>query len=213
MALTQKYLPDPWICICSDLVANLILFMSLWNASGSIWSFRNVIHVNILTYLEVSFKSSFLNSCVQDLAPWVSWLLCWCVLESCYFSIFFFIYVAISIWLFDIILRFSTKNLQLSSDGKTLEAEAAHGTVTRHFRLHQKGQETSTNSIASIYAWTRGLEHRYFVAWFKLQILVHHDIRWNFGLMPNSTPDNTALEAFLVNHISMCKSSSQLWQC
>lgn len=50
--------------------------------------------------------------------------------------------------------------LQLSSDGKTLEAEAAHGTVTRHFRLHQKGQETSTNSIASIFAWTRGLEHR-----------------------------------------------------
>ncbi|CAJ1946687.1 unnamed protein product [Sphenostylis stenocarpa] len=48
----------------------------------------------------------------------------------------------------------------LSADGKTLEAEASHGTVTRHFRLHQKGQETSTNSIASIYAWTRGLEHR-----------------------------------------------------
>ncbi|KAG5039255.1 hypothetical protein JHK82_011414 [Glycine max] len=48
----------------------------------------------------------------------------------------------------------------LSSDGKTLEAEAAHGTVTRHFRFHQKGQETSTNSIASIFAWTRGLEHR-----------------------------------------------------
>ncbi|XP_057983883.1 isocitrate dehydrogenase [NADP], chloroplastic/mitochondrial isoform X2 [Malania oleifera] len=48
----------------------------------------------------------------------------------------------------------------LSSDGKTLEAEAAHGTVTRHFRLHQKGQETSTNSIASIFAWTRGLGHR-----------------------------------------------------
>ncbi|KAJ9562497.1 hypothetical protein OSB04_007657 [Centaurea solstitialis] len=48
----------------------------------------------------------------------------------------------------------------LSSDGKTLEAEAAHGTVTRHFRLHQKGNETSTNSIASIFAWTRGLEHR-----------------------------------------------------
>ncbi|XP_078431861.1 isocitrate dehydrogenase [NADP]-like [Wolffia australiana] len=48
----------------------------------------------------------------------------------------------------------------LSSDGKTLESEAAHGTVTRHFRLHQKGQETSTNSIASIFAWTRGLDHR-----------------------------------------------------
>lgn len=45
-------------------------------------------------------------------------------------------------------------------DGKTIEAEAAHGTVTRHFRAHQKGQETSTNSIASIFAWTRGLLHR-----------------------------------------------------
>ncbi|XP_034287847.2 isocitrate dehydrogenase [NADP] cytoplasmic [Pantherophis guttatus] len=45
-------------------------------------------------------------------------------------------------------------------DGKTVEAEAAHGTVTRHYRLHQKGQETSTNPIASIFAWTRGLAHR-----------------------------------------------------
>ncbi|XP_044159470.1 isocitrate dehydrogenase [NADP] cytoplasmic [Bufo gargarizans] len=45
-------------------------------------------------------------------------------------------------------------------DGKTVEAEAAHGTVTRHYRMHQKGQETSTNPIASIFAWTRGLEHR-----------------------------------------------------
>ena len=41
-----------------------------------------------------------------------------------------------------------------------LEAEAAHGTVTRHFRQHQKGESTSTNSIASIYAWTRGFSHR-----------------------------------------------------
>lgn len=45
-------------------------------------------------------------------------------------------------------------------DGKTIEAEAAHGTVTRHYREHQKGNDTSTNPIASIYAWTRGLEHR-----------------------------------------------------
>lgn len=45
-------------------------------------------------------------------------------------------------------------------DGKTVEAEAAHGTVTRHFRVHQKGGETSTNPIASIFAWTRGLAHR-----------------------------------------------------
>lgn len=48
----------------------------------------------------------------------------------------------------------------VSPDGKTLEAEAAHGTVTRHYREHQKGKETSTNSIASIFAWSRGLAHR-----------------------------------------------------
>jgi isocitrate dehydrogenase len=48
----------------------------------------------------------------------------------------------------------------MTPDGKTLEAEAAHGTVTRHFRQHQKGESTSTNSIASIFAWTRGLTHR-----------------------------------------------------
>lgn len=48
----------------------------------------------------------------------------------------------------------------MTPDGKTVEAEAAHGTVTRHYREHQKGKETSTNSIASIFAWTRGLSHR-----------------------------------------------------
>ena len=48
----------------------------------------------------------------------------------------------------------------LAPDGKTMEAEAAHGTVTRHFRMHQQGKETSTNPIASIFAWTRGLAHR-----------------------------------------------------
>jgi isocitrate dehydrogenase len=48
----------------------------------------------------------------------------------------------------------------MTPDGKVVEAEAAHGTVTRHYREHQKGRETSTNSIASIYAWTRGLQHR-----------------------------------------------------
>jgi len=47
-----------------------------------------------------------------------------------------------------------------SPDGKTVEAEAAHGTVTRHYREHQKGNKTSTNPVASIYAWTRGLAHR-----------------------------------------------------
>src|SRR5688500_7598954 len=48
----------------------------------------------------------------------------------------------------------------MTPDGKVVEAEAAHGTVTRHYREHQKGRETSTNSIASIFAWTRGLAHR-----------------------------------------------------
>ncbi len=48
----------------------------------------------------------------------------------------------------------------LTPDGRTMEAEAAHGTVTRHYRLHQEGKETSTNSTASIFAWTRGLAHR-----------------------------------------------------
>ncbi|KAL6543440.1 hypothetical protein OROHE_010062 [Orobanche hederae] len=64
-------------------------------------------------------------------------------------------------------LYLSTKNIILKKydgsvcpDGKTIKAEAAHGTVTRHYRVHQKGGETRTNSIASIFAWTRGLAHR-----------------------------------------------------
>ena len=48
----------------------------------------------------------------------------------------------------------------LTPDGKTVEAEAAHGTVTRHYRQHQQGKETSTNPIASIFAWTSGLKYR-----------------------------------------------------
>jgi len=48
----------------------------------------------------------------------------------------------------------------MTPDGKTIESEAAHGTVTRHYRLHQQGKETSTNPIASIFAWSRGLAHR-----------------------------------------------------
>ena len=48
----------------------------------------------------------------------------------------------------------------MTPDGRTVEAEAAHGTVTRHYREHQKGNPTSTNPIASIFAWSRGLAHR-----------------------------------------------------
>jgi isocitrate dehydrogenase len=48
----------------------------------------------------------------------------------------------------------------LCPNGRTIEAEAAHGTVTRHYRLHQRGEKTSTNPVASIFAWTGGLKHR-----------------------------------------------------
>jgi isocitrate dehydrogenase len=48
----------------------------------------------------------------------------------------------------------------MTPDGKTIEAEAAHGTVTRHYRMHQQGKATSTNPIASIFAWTQGLQFR-----------------------------------------------------
>src|SRR3546814_19939360 len=48
----------------------------------------------------------------------------------------------------------------MTPDGKTVESEAAHGTVTRHYRMHQQGKATSTNPIASIFAWTGGLKHR-----------------------------------------------------
>jgi isocitrate dehydrogenase len=48
----------------------------------------------------------------------------------------------------------------MTPDGRIVEAEAAHGTVTRHYRQHQKGEATSTNSVASIFAWTGGLKHR-----------------------------------------------------
>lgn len=51
-------------------------------------------------------------------------------------------------------------SILVTPDGKTVEAEAAHGTVTRHYRQHQQGKETSTNPIASIFAWTGGLAHR-----------------------------------------------------
>jgi isocitrate dehydrogenase len=51
-------------------------------------------------------------------------------------------------------------SILMTPDGKTVESEAAHGTVTRHFRMHQQGKATSTNPLASIFAWTGGLKHR-----------------------------------------------------
>ena len=60
----------------------------------------------------------------------------------------------------DIAVAAVGSSILLGADGKIAEAEAAHGTVTRHYRMHQQGKETSTNPIASIFAWTRGLAHR-----------------------------------------------------
>jgi isocitrate dehydrogenase len=54
-------------------------------------------------------------------------------------------------------------SILMCPDGQTIEAEAAHGTVTRHYREFQKGRPTSTNPVASIFAWTKGLEHRAFL--------------------------------------------------
>ncbi|KAF3536343.1 hypothetical protein F2Q69_00019994 [Brassica cretica] len=65
-----------------------------------------------------------------------------------------------SLGLMTSVLVYNMTHISVCPDGKTIEAEAAHGTVTRHYRVHQKGGETSTNSIASIFAWTRGLAHR-----------------------------------------------------
>ena len=57
-------------------------------------------------------------------------------------------------------MLFRSTSVLMSPDGKSVESEAAHGTVTRHYRMHQQGKPTSTNPIASIYAWTRGLQYR-----------------------------------------------------
>jgi isocitrate dehydrogenase len=75
---------------------------------------------------------------------------------------FFCLFVVVNVHLF-ILQGFGSLGLMTSvlmNPEGAVEAEAAHGTVTRHYRQHQKGQETSTNPIASIFAWTRGLEHR-----------------------------------------------------
>ena len=74
----------------------------------------------------------------------------------------------------------------VTPDGKIMEAEAAHGTVTRHFRQFQRGESTSTNSIASIFAWTQGLKHRA-----KLDgntELEHFSRRWRRPASTRSSP-------------------------
>lgn len=84
----------------------------------------------------------------------------------------------------------------LCPDGKTVEAEAAHGTVTRHYRFHQQGKETSTNPIASIFAWTRGLLHR--------AKLDNNDALKRFAETLESVCINTIESGFMTKDLAIC---------
>jgi len=81
-------------------------------------------------------------------------------------------------------------------DGRTVEAEAAHGTVTRHYRFHQQGKETSTNPIASIFAWTRGLLHR--------AQLDNNDALKNFAETLEAVCINTIESGFMTKDLAIC---------
>jgi isocitrate dehydrogenase len=87
-------------------------------------------------------------------------------------------------------------------DGKTIESEAAHGTVTRHYRVHQKGGETSTNPIASIYAWTRGLAHR--------AKLDENDELATFCTMLEEVCVDTIDDGFMTKDLALCKFGKQM---
>jgi len=81
-------------------------------------------------------------------------------------------------------------------DGKTIESEAAHGTVTRHYREHQKGKETSTNPIASIFAWTRGLLHR--------AELDHNEALKQFSIALEEVCIETIEAGFMTKDLAIC---------
>ncbi len=91
----------------------------------------------------------------------------------------------------------------LTPDGKTVEAEAAHGTVTRHYREHQKGRETSTNSIASIFAWTRGLSHR--------AKLDNNDALAKFALTLEKVCVDTVESGFMTKDLALLVGDQQKW--
>jgi len=91
----------------------------------------------------------------------------------------------------------------MSPDGKTVEAEAAHGTVTRHYRQHQRGEQTSTNSIASIFAWTRGLAHRGRMD--DNQALV------DFSLLLEDTIIKTVEAGFMTKDLALLVGDQQGW--
>jgi isocitrate dehydrogenase len=91
----------------------------------------------------------------------------------------------------------------MTPDGKTVEAEAAHGTVTRHYREHQKGKETSTNSIASIFAWTRGLAHR--------AKLDNNEELKNFSLTLEKVCVDTVESGFMTKDLALLVGADQKW--
>ncbi|WP_455476598.1 NADP-dependent isocitrate dehydrogenase [Bartonella sp. B41] len=91
----------------------------------------------------------------------------------------------------------------MTPDGKTVEAEAAHGTVTRHYRQHQKNEETSTNSIASIFAWTRGLTHR--------AKLDNNEKLKNFATTLEKVCIQTVEEGFMTKDLALLIGPQQKW--
>ena len=91
----------------------------------------------------------------------------------------------------------------LTPDGKVVEAEAAHGTVTRHYRQHQQGQATSTNSIASIFAWTRGLAHR--------AKLDGNDALMKFALTLEKVCVDTVESGFMTKDLALLVGPDQKW--
>ena len=96
-----------------------------------------------------------------------------------------------------------TSSALMTPDGKTVEAEAAHGTVTRHYRLHQKGEETSTNSIASIFAWTRGLAHR--------AKLDDNEELQSFSNLLEKVCIKTVEKGFMTKDLALLVGSNQSW--
>ena len=91
----------------------------------------------------------------------------------------------------------------MTPDGKVLESEAAHGTVTRHYRQHQRGEQTSTNSIASIYAWTRGLAHR--------AKLDDNDALMKFALKMEEVVVATVEDGFMTKDLALLVGDEQTW--
>jgi len=91
----------------------------------------------------------------------------------------------------------------MTPDGKIVESEAAHGTVTRHYREHQKGKETSTNSVASIFAWTRGLAHR--------AKLDKNDALAKFAATLEKVCIDTVQSGFMTKDLALLVGADQKW--